>query len=80
MGWFMTVVSGMTAFYMFRLYYVIFWGQSYYETHPENRRKPGGSFRACGVHWYSLHHPCLRLDSIRSLRFSHGQSWISTST
>ena len=40
MGWFMTVVAGMTAFYMFRLYYVIFWGQSYYELDPEHRRKP----------------------------------------
>jgi NADH-quinone oxidoreductase subunit L len=26
MGWFMAVVAGMTAFYMFRLYYGIFWG------------------------------------------------------
>ena len=40
MGWWMTMVSGMTAFYMFRLYYVIFWGQSYYELDPEHRRKP----------------------------------------
>lgn len=40
LGWFMTLVSGMTAFYMFRLYYVIFWGQSYYELDPEHRRKP----------------------------------------
>ena len=40
LGWFMTLVSGMTAFYMFRLYYVIFWGKSYYEADPENRRKP----------------------------------------
>lgn len=40
LGWFMTVVSGMTAFYMFRLYYVIFWGQSYYELDPEHRRRP----------------------------------------
>ena len=40
LGWFMTLVSGMTAFYMFRLYYVIFWGKSYYEEDPENRRKP----------------------------------------
>lgn len=40
LGWFMTLVSGMTAFYMFRLYYVIFWGKSYYEQDPENRRKP----------------------------------------
>ena len=40
MGYFMTMVSGLTAFYMFRLYYVIFWGQSYYELDPENRRKP----------------------------------------
>lgn len=40
MGWFMTLVSAMTAFYMFRLYYVIFWGKSYYEQDPENRRRP----------------------------------------
>ena len=39
-GWWMTGVAAMTAFYMFRLYYVIFWGQSYYELDPENRRKP----------------------------------------
>lgn len=38
--WWMTLVAGMTAFYMFRLYYVIFWGQSYYELDPENRKKP----------------------------------------
>jgi NADH-quinone oxidoreductase subunit L len=40
LGWFMTLVSGMTSFYMFRLYYVIFWGSSYYEADPENRRRP----------------------------------------
>ena len=39
-GWWMTGVAAMTAFYMFRLYYVIFWGQSYYELDPEHRRKP----------------------------------------
>ncbi len=38
--WWMTLVAGMTAFYMFRLYYVIFWGQSYYELDPEHRRRP----------------------------------------
>lgn len=38
--WIMTLVAGMTAFYMFRLYYVIFWGESYYEQDPENRRRP----------------------------------------
>lgn len=26
-GWIMTVIAGMTAFYMFRLYYGIFWGK-----------------------------------------------------
>ncbi len=40
LGYFMTFVSGMTAFYMFRLYYVIFWGKSYYEQDPEHRRRP----------------------------------------
>ena len=38
--WWMTMVAMLTAFYMFRLYYVIFWGQSYYELDPEHRRKP----------------------------------------
>ena len=38
--WIMTIVAGMTAFYMFRLYYVIFWGSSYYEQDPDNRRRP----------------------------------------
>ena len=27
MGWIMTVIAAMTAFYMFRLYYGIFWGK-----------------------------------------------------
>ncbi len=39
--WWMIMVAGLTAFYMFRLYYVIFWGQSYYEQDPEHRKKPG---------------------------------------
>lgn len=33
MGVIMSLIAAMTAFYMFRLYYVIFWGKSYYETH-----------------------------------------------
>ncbi|SET26068.1 NADH-quinone oxidoreductase subunit L [Prevotella sp. kh1p2] len=40
MGWFMTIVAGMTAFYMTRLFCVIFLGQSYYELAPEHRRRP----------------------------------------
>lgn len=32
MGWIMTVIAAMTAFYMFRLYYSIFWGKGYKET------------------------------------------------
>lgn len=31
MGLFMSAIAAMTAFYMFRLYYLIFWGKSYYE-------------------------------------------------
>lgn len=31
MGIFMSAVAALTAFYMFRLYYVIFWGKSHYE-------------------------------------------------
>lgn len=33
MGWTMTVIAGMTAFYMFRLYYCIFWGRENKELH-----------------------------------------------
>ena len=41
MGAFMSFVAMMTAFYMFRLYYVIFWGKGYYETHMnEGAKKP----------------------------------------
>ena len=40
MGWVMTVIAAMTAFYMFRLYYLIFWGKSYYEADPDHRRRP----------------------------------------
>lgn len=31
MGIFMSMVAALTAFYMFRLYYLIFWGKSHYE-------------------------------------------------
>ncbi len=33
MGWIMTLIAGMTAFYMFRLYYGIFWGRENKELH-----------------------------------------------
>ena len=36
MGWIMTAIAGMTAFYMFRVYYGIFWGtenKEYHEKH-----------------------------------------------
>lgn len=39
MGMIMSAIAAMTAFYMFRLYYVIFWGKSYYETHQEQGAK-----------------------------------------
>lgn len=35
-GWFMTVVAAMTAFYMFRLYYGIFWGTENKELHAKH--------------------------------------------
>ena len=31
MGWIMTVIAGMTAFYMFRMYYGVFWGTPFNE-------------------------------------------------
>ena len=33
MGWVMTFIAGLTAFYMFRLYYSIFWGKENKELH-----------------------------------------------
>lgn len=36
MGWIMTVIAGMTAFYMFRLYYGIFWGTENKQLHAEH--------------------------------------------
>ena len=33
MGWIMTAIAGLTAFYMFRLYYGIFWGKENKELH-----------------------------------------------
>lgn len=33
MGWIMTIIAAMTAFYMFRLYYGIFWGKENKELH-----------------------------------------------
>ena len=36
MGWIMTIIAGMTAFYMFRLYYGIFWGTENKALHAEH--------------------------------------------
>ena len=36
MGWIMTVIAAMTAFYMFRLYYGIFWGKENKELHAQH--------------------------------------------
>lgn len=35
-GWIMTLIAGMTAFYMFRLYYCIFWGKENKELHAQH--------------------------------------------
>ncbi|MBO7191940.1 MAG: NADH-quinone oxidoreductase subunit L [Bacteroidales bacterium] len=37
MGWVMTAIAGLTAFYMFRLYYGIFWGKENKELHEAHR-------------------------------------------
>jgi len=39
MGWVMTIIAAMTAFYMFRLYYSIFWGNENKELHAEIKPK-----------------------------------------
>lgn len=36
MGWIMTAIAAMTAFYMFRLYYGIFWGTENVELHAKH--------------------------------------------
>jgi NADH-quinone oxidoreductase subunit L len=47
MGMIMSGIACMTAFYMFRLYYVIFWGQGYYETHINDGAKKPHEAPAC---------------------------------
>ena len=37
MGWGMTAIAGLTAFYMFRLYYGIFWGKENTQLHQEHK-------------------------------------------
>ena len=37
MGWIMTAIAGLTAFYMFRLYFGIFWGKENRELHEAHR-------------------------------------------
>ena len=37
MGWTMTAIAGLTAFYMFRLYFGIFWGKENRELHEAHR-------------------------------------------
>lgn len=37
MGWVMTAIAGLTAFYMFRLYFGIFWGKENKMLHAEHR-------------------------------------------
>lgn len=37
MGWVMTAIAGLTAFYMFRLYYGIFWGAENRELHAAHK-------------------------------------------
>ena len=37
MGWIMTIIAGMTAFYMFRLYFGIFWGTENKELHAKHK-------------------------------------------
>lgn len=39
MGWVMTLIAGLTAFYMFRLYFGIFWGKENKELHAEHKPK-----------------------------------------
>jgi NADH-quinone oxidoreductase subunit L len=39
MGWTMTIIAAMTAFYMFRLYYSIFWGNENKELHTQIKPK-----------------------------------------
>jgi NADH:ubiquinone oxidoreductase subunit 5 (subunit L)/multisubunit Na+/H+ antiporter MnhA subunit len=72
MGWFMTLGIGMTAFYMFRLYYVIFWGQATTRLIPSTAVVRPRFPSSCGVRWCSWQSLFLRgwLDSFRSLRIS----------
>ena len=62
MGWVMTGIAGLTAFYMFRLYYGIFWGKENKELHATSHaarssghddrssRRPGRDHLRRGIH------------------------------
>lgn len=62
MGWVMTGIAGLTAFYMFRLYYGIFWGKENKELHAHHTphegsghddrssRRPGRDHLRRGIH------------------------------
>ena len=50
MGWVMTVIAAMTAFYMFRLYYCIFWGHARHASDSTSEHARHASDSASGVH------------------------------
>ena len=62
MGWVMTVIAAMTAFYMFRLYYGIFWGSepprasSHSEHNTPHGNLEAAPCRPCRPHELSLIH------------------------
>lgn len=64
MGWVMTVIAAMTAFYMFRLYYGIFWGSEppRASSHSEHNT-PHGNLEAAPCH------PCRPHESPLAMTF-----------
>ena len=50
MGWVMTVIAAMTAFYMFRLYYGIFWGERAVRASSHSDHTPHGNQEAAPCH------------------------------
>jgi NADH dehydrogenase subunit I len=50
MGWVMTVIAAMTAFYMFRLYYGIFWGKEPSRASSHSDHTPHGNQEAAPCH------------------------------
>ena len=70
MGWIMALIAGMTAFYMFRLYYCIFWGKENKELHAHHVPHESPLTMTFPLMFLALVTIVSRFYSFRTFRFS----------